>query len=46
MSLTRRDFLGAGAAAAAGAALATPAAASVISVVERSAPPVAGRPAA
>ena len=45
MSLTRRDFLGAGAAAAAGAALATPAAASVVRVVERSAPPAAGRAA-
>lgn len=37
MSISRRDFLGAGAAVAAGAALARPAAASVASVMERAA---------
>lgn len=48
MSITRRDFLGAGAAAAAGAALARPAAASVVTVAERAAGAparLAGRPA-
>ena len=45
MSLTRRDFLGAGAAVAAGAALARPAAAA-ITVVERAAPPAAAAGAA
>ncbi|HEU4628558.1 MAG TPA: N(4)-(beta-N-acetylglucosaminyl)-L-asparaginase [Gemmatimonadaceae bacterium] len=48
MSISRRDFLGVGAAAAAGTALARPAAASVITVVERAAAvpaPRAGLPA-
>ena len=41
VSISRRDFLGAGAAATAGAVLAAPAAASVITVAERAAPPAA-----
>ena len=39
MPISRRDFLSAGAAATAGAVLATPAAASVVTVAERAAPP-------
>ena len=41
MTISRRDFLGAGAAATAGAVLATPAAASVVTVAGRAAPPAA-----
>ena len=42
MPISRRAFLATGAAAAAGASLAAPAAASMISVAERVAPPLAG----